>query len=468
MPSRPVSPTIQAPRIGATQPYQLPAPIDTATAQGNLSLNNSSFANFLESFRAQQDAQATATAKPLTEQEKIYGRISEIRGIQATQGQRTQEIQEDERLFEKKAAARKLEDTIMARQKAFADRVKEIRKSQGGTVAGAEATVRAEQRDFDSNQADLAIQYKVAAGDYNDALDIVQSKIDAEFEPLKNELATLEQQSEMIKDDLSESEKIYLQEYIAQQKSGIADLASAKTEAYKIAINNGAPAGVLQAIGRSQSPDQAFQAIQGYGENPGARAGSGMAGMTVNDITSPEEIRNLPVSDLTKAVMSGYGKIKDLTPTDKSKVLTEMYQVGFNPQTYIVNKLNNLADMWSSLDPSSRGLVSGTLKFWQKYTNPNVAEFESARTVLTREIARLNDVGMLSDQDVSSYEGAMPSRKDESYDVVLRKILGLTSTVTGKKGARIGQRGTLKDGRSFVVGPDGETLLDPSTGQPLK
>jgi len=187
----------------------------------------------------------------------------------------------------------------------------------------------------------------------------------------------------------------------------------------------------------------------------------------INANPTKADIANLPVSDLTKAVMSGFGKVKDLTPTDKSKVLTEMYQVGYNPQTYVMDKLSNLVTLWGTIPEESKGYIEG-LKFWEGSMNPSVAAFNSAASVLTREIARLNDVGVLSDQDVETYTNAMPSRRDQSLNVVLNKIAGLQSTVVMKNAENVGKIITLKDGRTAIVSFDGETLLDPKTGKELQ
>lgn len=185
----------------------------------------------------------------------------------------------------------------------------------------------------------------------------------------------------------------------------------------------------------------------------------------INDLT---QIDDLPVSTLTKSVMAGFGKLKDLTPTDKAKVLKEMYSVGFNPQTYVMNKLNNLITLYAQIPENQKGVIEGFVKPWATYTQPTVANFESAKEVLTREIARLNDVGMLSDQDVASYKNSLPSRMDSSLGIVLNKIAGLSSTIAGKKAANVGKTGILGDGRQFIVSFDGETLLDPITGEPLE
>jgi hypothetical protein len=199
---------------------------------------------------------------------------------------------------------------------------------------------------------------------------------------------------------------------------------------------------------------------------------SGVARGTEGEISisSLADIDKLPVGDLTKSVIAGYAKLKELTPTQKAEVATELYKVGFNPNTYIMKKLNGLIALYSNVPENYVGAIQGfaTPNFIASHVDEKVATFESARSVLTREIARLNDVGVLSDQDVASYENAMPSRRDNSIGIALGKVAGLAQTITGKGvSENVGKTGKLEDGRAYIVGYDGETLLDPKTGKEL-
>ena len=170
-----------------------------------------------------------------------------------------------------------------------------------------------------------------------------------------------------------------------------------------------------------------------------------------------EDIQKLPVSDLTKSVMAGYGKLKDLTPTDRAKVQTELYQTGFNPYTYVNKKLSSLVNMWESIPDKWKGIFQGRIPLAGSI-NPNVAEFESAKNILTREIARLNDVGVLSDQDVASYTASMPARSDRNISVVKAKLRGIKAA-TGGKGF---QEGTINiKGRDIPIG----SIITNSKGQ---
>jgi hypothetical protein len=185
------------------------------------------------------------------------------------------------------------------------------------------------------------------------------------------------------------------------------------------------------------------------------------------DFNNPAQVDALPVGSLTKAVLQGYAKTKDFTPTQKAEIMSELQQIGFNPNTYITNKLNSLIQSWMAVPESSKGYFQG-LKFWESKTNEDVAGFESQKTLLTREIARLFDVGVLSDQDVASYKDAMPSRQDSDLQVVLRKAGGISGAATGRNTEGVGKYVELPDGRKAIIGLDGNTLLDPATGKPLE
>lgn len=231
------------------------------------------------------------------------------------------------------------------------------------------------------------------------------------------------------------------------------------------------PEGIDNPFKYKQYMTQATKTLSSTGSGAiGAPFISGAGRGTPNtlSLSDPDTIRSLPVSTITKAVMSGMAKVKDLTPTDKAKVLSEMYEVGFNPNNYIINKLNGLIALYAAIPEEKKGPVEAYIKPQYFLQDPTIDAFTSAREVLTREIARLNDVGMLSDQDVASYSRAMPARSDASLANTIAKVAGLTQSITQQSVPQnSGQSGTLKDGRQFIISYDGKSLLDPQTGRPL-
>jgi hypothetical protein len=142
-------------------------------------------------------------------------------------------------------------------------------------------------------------------------------------------------------------------------------------------------------------------------------------------------VNSLPISTISKAIISGYGTVKDLTPTDKKTVISELYKVGYEPKSYILDKLDTLVNLYEETPNKMKGLVQG---YTPSTLSEKAAAFESAKVVLTRQIARLYDVGMLSDQDVASYKEALPSRTDRNVNVVKSKVASLKSVIgTSKK-----------------------------------
>lgn len=185
---------------------------------------------------------------------------------------------------------------------------------------------------------------------------------------------------------------------------------------------------------------------------PGDGLSGGVIPQGVIDFDDPTVVSKLPVSTLAKAVISGTGSLKDMTPTDKSKVISELYTVGFNPHDVVIRKLNDLASSWETIPEGYKGLIQGRTTPWATSTDVQSAEFESAKEVLTRVVARLNDVGMLSDQDVASYKKAMPSRGDRNIDVVRSKIEGLKTALGGSKKT---EDTITKGGATFKKNSDG-------------
>jgi hypothetical protein len=130
------------------------------------------------------------------------------------------QYQKEEDVFDKKSQVRKLENDIIAKTRAYDKQIEKLRLNSEGKFGGAvEQDIANLERQKNSELADMAIQYKVAAGDYNQAFEIAQAKVDAEFEPLKNEIASLTQLYNLYQNDLTESEKMQVQAQIQEKQA---------------------------------------------------------------------------------------------------------------------------------------------------------------------------------------------------------------------------------------------------------
>jgi hypothetical protein len=399
----------------------------------------------------------------------------------------------------------------------FAEREKRLREElRGFDQAGktvARPFVEDERRSLvakgTAELADLAIIENAQAGNLQVARQLANDLIDQQYQDFQGQIETYKAELEQLKPTLNEEQQLrasQIQMALDERSRVLGVKAQEEKDKRGLIIqaaSEGADQGTLSAmqsgslnealllagpwIGRLDRQQQNAQiAAINRSNQPTPRETSNSSistndeGETVIqlsdgkrkalseiDFSDPDEVDSLPVGNLTKSVIQGFAKTKELTPTQRAQVLSDLQAIRFNPNTYIAKKLDTLVETWGGVPESSKGIVEGW-KFWERYTNPKVSEFESQRTLLTREIARLFDVGVLSDQDVKSYNDAMPSRLDASLDVVVSKVAGIAGAATGKTAKNAGEVVRLKDGRTAIVGPDGDTLLDPVTGKPLQ
>lgn len=344
-----------------------------------------------------------------------------------------------------------------------------------------QAQLDAAQGDLQSAEANLNTLFKIYSDDAKNEYEYKKSVRDAIYgfasEKYKTELDKINKQKD--------------REYEETRK----DIDAKRQIAIK-ANAQGASSTVIDAIGKAKTFEEALQIASPFMKdtqivkldngntimvdsrgnivaNLGGGSTSGYTSMgsgnTVN-FDDANTVAKLPISKLTKAVISGFGSLKDLTPTDKSKVIEEMYQVGYNPQEDIFKKLNELKVAWEAIPQGKKGLINSLLTPFAVYNDPTVSEFNSAKTILTRKIARLNDVGVLSDQDVKSYKDAMPDRRDASSEVVQGKIDGIfgaqsaiNSTPTGDARSKIINAGYNYD----AIKADNPNLTDSQILQDL-
>lgn len=221
---------------------------------------------------------------------------------------------------------------------------------------------------------------------------------------------------------------------IEQGSEGLDSLLRESPEVFKKAgYNTKEFEAVLKGLKSKEAEDKRRFDITHPPKIPGGSIPTGGGIPGVNSSTGQKysyetaaDIANLPVSILTKSVISGYGDVKSLTPTDKSLVQQELYLIGFNPYEQINRKLDSLLKAYEEVGSSTKGILQG---YAPSRFSASAAKFESQKQLLTREVARLRDVGVLSDQDVASYTAAMPARTDRNYEVASAKVEGVKTAL---------------------------------------
>lgn len=263
---------IDASKLGTTTTPVIPPPINDTSASNNLATTVGTVTQGMANNQTQAQAEADRQAKttptaPVNERQGIIDKITSILGIQGTQGQVSQDIYNQEGVFEKKKEVTRLEGEALAKERAYQKRAEEIRANpQGKLESGINIDLANLDRQKNSELADIAIQYKIQQGAYADANQIAEAKVKMQFEPLENQLNTLNNLYSLYQNDLSESEKMQAQAKIAEKEADLkfkrdkellyvqAGIKAAQTRAEAIAdaTASGVPSKVAKDIGESK------------------------------------------------------------------------------------------------------------------------------------------------------------------------------------------------------------------------
>src|SRR3990167_7985424 len=158
--------------------------------------------------------QSSAQKDELTQmRQSIQGDI----GQQATQ---EAQFAKEEDLYKKKTAARTLSDQIDQMDKDYRDEVARIKENPEGKFGGAlQADVNKATDRYQNNRANVALSYKVAAGDYNDAAQIVSDKVTSLRNQNTQKLQAYQLTADAIYNDLTESEKLIVQANVSRMET---------------------------------------------------------------------------------------------------------------------------------------------------------------------------------------------------------------------------------------------------------
>lgn len=262
-----INTNISATEIGNVQPFILPEQTPSTTAQNNLgALTAGSMQEYSQPEPSQQD--------------QLKASIAELIKKQSSKADVTESVYNQEGVAQKEQLARDLTTKYEKTQKEYEKRIEERRKNTTGSFGGAmDADIAKIQRERDSHLADIAIDQKKAVGDYESAFNIAKAKIDAEFEPLQDQINSYMSLINLLQDDMTESEKFQATQ-IANEKQAQLDFERQKElMRYKAAIDAAAGGGA-GTISPYQDERQ-FRTIQSVDElGILARATPGIFGRT--------------------------------------------------------------------------------------------------------------------------------------------------------------------------------------------
>lgn len=206
------------------------APVTSNAAQNNFSVA----ANQVVEQANQKPAEV-----PVNPRDQALADVMSLSKKQGEQGQRTLDLQEEQRLAKKEAELNKINAEAITVDRAYEKQKREMLKNPEGKSTN-QLNADIGKLDFERNQtlADIGIRQAVAQGNVELANKIVETAIKAEFEPIANQIESLKSYYTMSGDDLTASEKSKLDSIIKKEEMdyqfGLDSALLAKKQAYDL------------------------------------------------------------------------------------------------------------------------------------------------------------------------------------------------------------------------------------------
>lgn len=222
-----VTPPAPVNKANATQfgasPVNTPPPVNNTNYQSKLATTGASAVEAAtDETKAYADAQAkNADGTPnLNTKEGLLASLIDKMTKLGTKGDRTLELQGQYDVAGKTEALNKINNKILQTDRAYEKRKRAMEKNPEGKLEqGLNIDLSNLDKQRNEDMADLAIVKAVAIGDLDTANQIVEAKVAAEFEPIQNEIDTLKTIYTLNLNNLSDSEKIALEEQISNREA---------------------------------------------------------------------------------------------------------------------------------------------------------------------------------------------------------------------------------------------------------
>lgn len=367
--------TINATNLNS-QPYKVPPTTPTTAYDG-----------LIKSSEAAITGLETDVNK---DKESIKGKYTRLGQLPTEQA----DAYKKEGVYDKRGAYNNAVNTINQKELAYQTRIDKIRNSNptGALEEGQNIEIDRLTKDWAVEKAALSISAAFLKDDYELAKSIVDDRISAETDGLKNELAGLEFFYSQNYNSLTDEKKKVLEFQI----QNIQDEKAAKENALKeigaiqlAAAENGAPTSVIVGIGKAGDLTQAISAAGSWIDQTIDRKGGGSGSGTVD--LAPEDERTLTgagfskqdIKDLQKAVAQfGFqATIDGITDPAQKAAVKKVYGIAepekpkFELTREAVATLYGIQDTADKKDKflglfggtAGKDTIDGVMKFVERY-----------------------------------------------------------------------------------------------------
>lgn len=260
----PVDTTLSATDIGAVTPLKAPPPVNSTIGAGII--EGATTTNTAMTTQA-QDAQ-TRSDELAKEQNGVKTKLTKVFGDIGSQGERTQQLEEEAGLADKKQQYDEITNQIESTSLSYRRQIENLDKTFTGTTEGKNDAIRKIERESARELADLSIIQNARSRNYSTAKSIVDRKVELETEDLKSTKDALmfyydENKEQMNKED----ERFYAaavkkadREY-QEKRENTKALEDLKTKYREAAIALGKNNDVLLNIQRATTPEDILKVV---------------------------------------------------------------------------------------------------------------------------------------------------------------------------------------------------------------
>ncbi len=430
---------------GAIQGVQTsPVAPPPTTTTSNLGLLNNSIASGIQ-------ADSTATSPTVSpERAKQEGMLSGLMSKITGQAAETGTIIDESGLQEKKLKAKSISNELDSLDKGFRDEVTRIKTNpQGKLEAGVQSEINQAQDRYENRRANISLAFKVANDDFQGVQETVNAKVNALKDQNAQALQAFQLYSNFVNNDMSESEKQKAQEQFQIKQAKAKTLEDAYAGVLKMATQNKAPASILNAIDTAMQKPNAtaasvYAAAGQYATDPSVALEARYKQAQINSLQAKTtgSSPNGQLSSTTLAVIDNPNLLNSLTPTIKSKVITELQAAGYDTTRLGAKPLSDTAINLISQDQTaldSLNELKQTIKGNEQYLGPisgfqvlnpySPARVLQAKVDLVRQkVGKALEGGVLRKEDEDKYKKILTTLND-TPNLSQAKIDNLIQTI---------------------------------------
>lgn len=364
----PIPTTVSSDNISQATPLILPDAANTATTQSSLVGTQASYMTPPSGAVQNNNGSYSYPQAPTDPNAEIKSTIQDLIGQESTKGTATDALNTQYGVDQKQQDYLDAFNQYNQKKVAYDQQTAAIYNQPGITREQADAQASEVSRVNNADLANLAVIATNAQGNYQGALDIVQRKISAEFDPIQQQITNLGQFVQTNNANLTDSQKAQIQAQQYQLQNNLDLLKTAKTSAYQFALQQGIQdPNVLGAIDKAQTPQDAYAAVGG---NESGVPTTGNASSNQSQVSS--QYQSYVTQTIDGSPYVGQDKLANLTPYQQQEAAREYAAAGIpvlnSDQTAKVQNidvtrqnLDGLQTLVTGIDPATGQKVSNPI-----------------------------------------------------------------------------------------------------------